>query len=135
MEETRADESLPWFKQRERQPHNQLRLFVFPGLTLVFDQNSTRGTPPGYGQKAAGRVGGSMELLKAFKSPFSSRAKKNFCPPILRFYFDLFSPPPLQLERCVRVLSKVRERESEHMLPDGPPETAYRRPVKLDLFM
>jgi len=28
MEETRADESLPWFKQRERQPHNQLRLFV-----------------------------------------------------------------------------------------------------------
>ena len=25
--------------------------------------------------------------------------------------------------------------ESEHILPDGPPETAYRRPVKLDLFM
>ena len=28
MEETRADRSLPWFKQRERQPHYQLRLFV-----------------------------------------------------------------------------------------------------------
>ena len=27
MEETRADESLPWFKQRVRQPPNQLRLF------------------------------------------------------------------------------------------------------------
>ena len=26
MEETRADESLPWFKQRVRQPPNQLRL-------------------------------------------------------------------------------------------------------------
>ena len=24
MEETRADRSLPWFKQKERQPHNQL---------------------------------------------------------------------------------------------------------------
>ena len=32
MEETRADESLPWFKQRERQPHNQLRLFVQPSV-------------------------------------------------------------------------------------------------------
>ena len=28
MEETRADECLPWFKQRVRQPHKQLRLFV-----------------------------------------------------------------------------------------------------------
>ena len=27
MEETRADECLPWFKQRVRQPPNQLRLF------------------------------------------------------------------------------------------------------------
>ena len=27
MEETRADESLPWFKQRVKQPPNQLRLF------------------------------------------------------------------------------------------------------------
>ena len=41
-------------------------------------------------------VGGAMELLKAFKSPFSSRVgKKIFCPPILRFYFDLiFSASP-----------------------------------------
>ena len=28
MEETRADESLPWVVQRVRQPPNQLRLFV-----------------------------------------------------------------------------------------------------------
>ena len=35
MEETRADESLPWFKQRVRQPHNQLRLFVGYGLQLT----------------------------------------------------------------------------------------------------
>ena len=42
-------------------------------------------------------VGGAMELLKAFKSPFSSRVgKKIFCPPILRFYFDLiFSASPI----------------------------------------
>ena len=34
MEETRADESLPWFKQRVRQPPNQLRLFGGYGPSL-----------------------------------------------------------------------------------------------------
>ena len=32
---------------------------------------------------------------------------------------------PCGENRC----GKARERESEHILPDGPPETAYRRPV------
>ena len=35
MEETRADESLPWFKQRVRQPPNQLRLFGGYGQQLT----------------------------------------------------------------------------------------------------
>ena len=35
MEETRADESLPWFVQRVRQPPNQLRLFGGYGQQLT----------------------------------------------------------------------------------------------------